>query len=106
MLCNLLILFRKLIICVLFWCVFQEDEVTASEDIEKLGTKLRETQKVLDDKSRQYHEVYDDFKKSSQEITIKRQSLEAFGEAINLFREQIKTQEKFQREAQPHEIKG
>lgn len=78
----------------------------ATVDIEKLGEKLRETQKVLDVKSSQYHINQDDFKKSSQEITIKQQSLEAFGEAINLFREQIKTQEKFQREAQPHEIKG
>ncbi|XP_034251731.1 phosphatidylinositol 3-kinase regulatory subunit alpha isoform X3 [Thrips palmi] len=84
----------------------QEDDGMGTVDIEKLGEKLRETQKVLEDKSSQYHRIQDDFKKSSQEITIKQQSLEAFGEAINLFREQIKTQEKFQREAQPHEVKG
>ena len=67
---------------------------------------MKETQKVLDDKSKQFHEVQDDFQKSFHEISLKRQSLQAFGEAINLFRDQIKTQEKFQREAQPHEIKG
>lgn len=86
--------------------VLQEDEFSASEDIEKLGVQLREKQGLLDDKSKQYHQVLIDFKKSSQEISIKSQSLEAFAEAINLFKEQIKTQEKFQREAQPHEIKG
>lgn len=84
----------------------QEDEDATDVDIEKIGGKLRETQRVLDDKSKQYHEVLIDFKKSSQEINIKSQSLDAFAEAINLFREQIKTQEKYQKEAQPHEIKG
>lgn len=83
-----------------------EDEVTASENIEQLGLRLRDTTKEFEDKSKQFSEVQEDYKKSSQEIFVKTQSLDAFAEAINLFREQIKTQEKFQREAQPHEIKG
>ncbi|KAK3915040.1 Phosphatidylinositol 3-kinase regulatory subunit alpha, partial [Frankliniella fusca] len=83
-----------------------DDEVSTSEDIEKIVMQLKEAGKILDDKYKLIQEIYDDYNKSSQEITIKKQALEAFGEAINLFNEQIKTQEKFQKDAQPHEMKG
>ncbi len=86
--------------------MLQEDEVSSSEDIEKIVMKLKEAHKILDDKYKLIQEIHDDFTKSSQEITIKRQALDAFGEAINLFRGQVETQEKFQKEAQPHEMKG
>ena len=38
-------------------------------------------------------------------MNLKRQALDAFKETVAMFEEQIKIQEKYKNEAQPHEIK-
>lgn len=55
-------------------------------------------------KSRQYDQYYEEYSRCSQEIQLKKQALDAFGEAVAMFEEQIRLHEKFQREAHRHEI--
>ena len=54
--------------------------------------------------SRLYDQYYEDYTRCSQEIVLKKQALDAFGEAVAMFEEQMKLHEKFQREAHRHEI--
>lgn len=57
-------------------------------------------------KSKTYDVLSEDFVRTTQEIQLKVQAQEAFSEAVSMFEEQIKLQERFQKEAQPHEIKS
>lgn len=50
-------------------------------------------------------QIYESFKKTENEIGYKRQAHEAFNEAEQMFSEQLELQERYRREAQPHEIK-
>lgn len=52
----------------------------------------------------QYRGFSELYNTTTLEVQLKRQALEAFAEAIKMFDEQMKLQEKFQAEAQPHEI--
>lgn len=70
----------------------------------KVVQKFVELEKEISDTIRQYQHCSDLYNKTAYEIQLKKQALEAFGEAIKMFDEQIKLQESFQKEAQPHEI--
>lgn len=70
----------------------------------KVMQKFVELEKDITDTARQYQHCFDLYSKTAYEVQLKRQSLEAFAEAIKMFEEQMKLQEKFQKEAQPHEI--
>jgi len=82
----------------------QDDEIANTTDIAKVMQKFVELEKEISDSIRQYQHCLDLYGKTAYEVQLKRQSLEAFSEAIKMFEEQIKLQEKFQKEAQPHEI--
>lgn len=84
----------------------QEDESANTENIEKLTVNLVEVNKKLLYKNKMFEEVSEDSNKTAQEVNSKRQALDALKEMVKVFREQTKTQEKFQSEAQPHEIKS
>lgn len=56
-------------------------------------------------KTKLYDDYSEDFVQTSREIQTKRQALDAFKETVAMFEEQIRMQEKYQSEAQPHEIK-
>ncbi|XP_072751264.1 uncharacterized protein Pi3k21b [Anoplolepis gracilipes] len=82
----------------------QEDEIANTTDMAKVLQKFLELEKEVSDGIRQYHHCYELYIRTSNEVELKMQALEAFAEAIKMFEEQIKLQEKFQKEAQPHEI--
>lgn len=56
-------------------------------------------------KTKTYDDLSGSYLVSGADIQMKRCALDAFNETINMFRDQIKLQEKMQNEAQPHEIK-
>lgn len=56
-------------------------------------------------KTKLYDNYSEDFVLSSKEIQLKRQALDAFKETVAMFEDQMRLQERFQKEAQPHEIK-
>lgn len=70
----------------------------------KVVQKFIEILKNLNETLRQHKDCYDLYNRTANEVQLKRQALEAFSEAIKMFEDQMKLQEKFQTEAQPHEI--
>ncbi|XP_072402257.1 phosphatidylinositol 3-kinase regulatory subunit alpha-like isoform X1 [Diabrotica undecimpunctata] len=84
----------------------QEEELAKTEKIEKLVEKLVYLNKSLTEKNRVSETVSKDFNDTSIEVQTKRQALDALKELVQVFREQTTIQEKFQNEAQPHEIKS
>lgn len=84
----------------------QEEELAKTERIEKLVEKLINTNQNLLEKQKECERVSKDFNKNSQEVQTRRHSLNAFRELVKVFEEQTSIQDKFQNEAQPHEIKS
>ncbi|XP_051171455.1 phosphatidylinositol 3-kinase regulatory subunit alpha isoform X2 [Leptopilina boulardi] len=82
----------------------QEDEIASNTDMSKVVQKFIEILKNLNETLRQHKDCYDLYNRTAYEVQLKRQALEAFSEAIKMFEDQMKLQEKFQTEAQPHEI--
>lgn len=84
----------------------QEEDIPSNADIDKLVQKLVDIHKDYVAKNKVFEELSEDFNRTAHEVTMKRQSLDAFTEAVQMFNEQIKLQEKFSKDAQPHEIKS
>ncbi|XP_012277120.1 phosphatidylinositol 3-kinase regulatory subunit alpha [Orussus abietinus] len=82
----------------------QEDEISSTTDMANVVQKFVELDKEMTDTLRQYQDCSELYSRTAYEVQLKRQALEAFSEAIKMFEDQIKLQEKFQKEAQPHEI--
>ncbi|XP_033213327.1 phosphatidylinositol 3-kinase regulatory subunit alpha isoform X2 [Belonocnema kinseyi] len=82
----------------------QEDEISSTTDTAKVVQKYIELEKTTTDTLRQYQNCSELYSRTAYEVQLKRQALEAFSEAIKMFEDQMKLQEKFQKEAQPHEI--
>ncbi|XP_011262864.2 uncharacterized protein LOC105255336 isoform X1 [Camponotus floridanus] len=82
----------------------QEDEITNTTDMAKVLQKFLDLEKEVSDGIRQYHNCWDLYTKTSSEVELKTQAMEAFQEAIKMFEEQIRLQDEFRKEAQPHEI--
>lgn len=66
--------------------------------------KFIELDKEMHNQIKQLQECSDLYNRTAYEVQLKRQALEAFIEAIKMFDDQMKLQEKYQKEAQPHEI--
>lgn len=84
----------------------QEDEIASTTDIEKVVQKLVEINKEYNSKTKLFEDFFEEYNLTSQEIQLKRHAHDAFTEAVSMFEEQIKLQEKCQKDAQPHEIKS
>ncbi|XP_076751688.1 phosphatidylinositol 3-kinase regulatory subunit alpha isoform X2 [Xylocopa sonorina] len=82
----------------------QDDEIANTTDMSNVAQKYVELDKEITDAMREYKEYSEMYNRTSFEVQLKRQALEAFLEAIKMFEDQMKLQEKFQKEAQPHEI--
>ncbi|KAG5314724.1 P85A kinase, partial [Acromyrmex insinuator] len=82
----------------------QDDEIANTTDMAKVRQKYFELDKDINDTIRQYQHCSDLYSKTAYEVQLKRNALEAFTEAIKMFEEQIKLQERCKIEAQPHEI--
>lgn len=83
-----------------------EEEAAKAEDVEKLWDHLRDIKDRLLDKNKVLDSLTEDLNKTSQEVSSKRQALEALKELVRVFEEQIETHALVRREAQPHEIVG
>jgi len=84
----------------------QDEEISSTTDTSKVVQRLVELDKDYEMKTKLYDDYSEDFVLTSKEIQLKRQALDAFSETVSMFEEQIRLQEKFQKEAQPHEIKS
>lgn len=82
----------------------QEEEAAKTEQIEKLWENLKQLNAQLGEKKKSLDTWSKEFNKTSREVAGKRHALDALKELVKVFRDQTKTQEKFQSEAQPHEI--
>uniref|UniRef100_A0AAU7B9P6 Phosphoinositide-3-kinase regulatory subunit alpha n=1 Tax=Pyrrhocoris apterus TaxID=37000 RepID=A0AAU7B9P6_PYRAP len=84
----------------------QEDDISSNNDLEKVSARLVELNEEYYSKTKTFDEYFEGFSVTTKEIQLKRQALDAFKETVAMFEEQIKIQEKFQKEAQPHEVKS
>lgn len=84
----------------------QDEDIPNNADVDKLLQKLVEINKEYYNKNKVFDEVQEDFTRTTHEVNLKQQALIAFKEAVKLFNDQIVLQEKFSKEAQPHEIKS
>ncbi|XP_043256902.1 phosphatidylinositol 3-kinase regulatory subunit alpha isoform X1 [Colletes gigas] len=82
----------------------QDDEIASTTDMTNVAQKYVELDKDITHALTEYKEFSELYNRTAYEVQLKRQALEAFAEAIKMFDEQMKLQEKFQKEAQPHEI--
>ncbi|XP_046457115.1 phosphatidylinositol 3-kinase regulatory subunit alpha-like isoform X4 [Daphnia pulex] len=81
------------------------EEVEAGNgDVEKMRQRLEDVHHEYLARSRLYDQYHDDYSRCSHEIQFKKTALDAFDEAVAMFEEQLRLQEKFQREAHRHEI--
>ncbi|CAD6201235.1 GSCOCG00000040001-RA-CDS [Cotesia congregata] len=83
----------------------QDDEITSTtKDMPDVIKKLIDLNKKAEVQTKKYQEYASEYHKTAYEVQMKRQGLEAFCEAMKLLEEQSKLQDKYQEEAQPHEI--
>ncbi|XP_066298836.1 phosphatidylinositol 3-kinase regulatory subunit alpha-like isoform X2 [Branchiostoma lanceolatum] len=83
----------------------QGDESVEGSSVDMVGKKLQELNKEYLDKSKQYDQLYESYTKSTQEIQMKRQALDAFKETISIFEEQAKSHERYHSEVKGQEYK-
>ncbi|GAB6022370.1 hypothetical protein CHUAL_006488 [Chamberlinius hualienensis] len=81
-----------------------DDDEDNNTDLEIICQKLMDINKEYLSKTKQYDQFYEEYSKTSQDIVLKKQALDAFTETLTFFEEQIQLHEKFQKEAEPHEI--
>lgn len=74
------------------------------EFVDKLIQKYLDGHKELTAKESAFDNYWSLYKRIEHDIDIKRQAFEAFHEAEQLFNDQLKTQQRLETEAQPHEI--
>ncbi|XP_060515807.1 phosphatidylinositol 3-kinase regulatory subunit alpha isoform X2 [Cylas formicarius] len=84
----------------------QEEEMAKTEKIENLADRLAKVNTSLLEKQRDSERVSKDFNETSQEVQTKRHALCALKELVKVFQEQTLIHQKYQIEAQPHEIKS
>lgn len=82
----------------------KEDEDWLNNDVDKLVQKYLEIRKELSARIKDYEENTNKYKRTEQELELKRQAFEAFHEAEQLFDEQLQAAKRFEAEAQPHEL--
>ncbi|BES90725.1 Phosphatidylinositol 3-kinase [Nesidiocoris tenuis] len=84
----------------------QEEEIGIDKDIDKVAAKLVELNNEYLSKTKTYADYSEDYSSTAKEIQLKRQAMDAFKETVSMFEEQINIQQKFQKEAEPHERKS
>lgn len=84
----------------------EEDPVPNDNDVDKLVQKYLDVQNDLNAREKDYEGLYTEYKRIEHELDIKWTAFEAFHEAEQLFDDQLKTQKRYQNEAQPHELDG
>lgn len=88
-----------------FFLRTKDEEIPGNANIDEVWERFVDLYKQLMLKTKTYDDLSGSYLTSGADIQMKRCALDAFNETINMFREQIKLQEKMQNEGQPHEIK-
>uniref|UniRef100_T1J1N3 Phosphatidylinositol 3-kinase regulatory subunit alpha n=1 Tax=Strigamia maritima TaxID=126957 RepID=T1J1N3_STRMM len=83
-----------------------EDEDETNSDVDMVCNKLEKINLDYLTKTKQYDQYYEDYSKSMQQTSVMKQASCAYSETMTVYEEQIKLHEKFQKEAQPHEIRS
>lgn len=83
----------------------QDEEIPGNANIEEVWKRFVNLYKQLMLKTKTYDDLSGTYLTSGQDIQMKSTALEAFNGTINMFRDQIKLQEKMKSEVQPHEIR-
>ncbi|XP_015228494.1 PREDICTED: phosphatidylinositol 3-kinase regulatory subunit gamma-like [Cyprinodon variegatus] len=65
------------------------------DSLDVAGRKLKEVHNQYQEKSKEFDRLYEAFTKTSQEIQMKRTAIEAFNEAMLIFEEQCREQERY-----------
>lgn len=82
------------------------DEGTNITDIDKLAQKFVDTHNDFIAKTQEFDQMCNIYSKTESERNLKRQAHMAFLEAVTMFEQQIKLQDQYRLQAQPHEIKS
>lgn len=82
------------------------DETTNITDLDKLAQKFVDTHNDFIAKTQEFDQMLDIYTKTETDRNFKRQAHMAYLEAVQLFEHQIKLQDQYRQQAQPHEIKS
>ncbi|XP_046403342.1 phosphatidylinositol 3-kinase regulatory subunit gamma-like [Ischnura elegans] len=85
---------------------FTEDEIGNAADAGKVMQALEDIDREYTSKTRCYDDYFEDLARTKESINLKKQALDAFRAAVSMFQGQIKLQEGFHSQAQPHETKS
>lgn len=85
---------------------YNQEEEGSLDNLERIAENLVEVNRKLTEKNQVFENVQDTFTKTVQEVQNKQHALDALKELTKVLKEQAKTLEKFQNEAQPHEVKS
>lgn len=72
-------------------------------DTDNVSLRLKEINRSYLEKSRQYDKFYDEYQKTSQNVMLKRQAVEAFTATLSLYDDQIELHKRSQDKVFPHE---
>lgn len=82
----------------------QADDTGLNTNVEVVCNKLMEINRDYLQATIRYDEYYEEHSRTSQELQLKHQALDAFQETVTVFEDQIKLHERFQKEGAPHEM--
>lgn len=87
---------------------FQQDkeELSNITDLNKLVQKFVDIHTEYLNKTKEFENLIEVYKRTEQQLVFKRQASDAFTEAEQLFQEQLLLHDTFKKDAQPHEIKA
>ncbi len=82
-----------------------QDDEFSNDNVDEMVQKFVDLSTNIKTLTDDLGQFYDAYKKTESEIGFKKQAHEAFQEAELMFTEQLTLQERYRKEAQPHEIK-
>jgi phosphoinositide-3-kinase regulatory subunit len=87
-----------------FHFVLQMEDAESGNDVDKMRKRLEDAHHEYLKRSRQYDQYHHDYSECLEDMQLKKQTSDAFNEAVIMFEEQLRLHEKFEREAHRHEI--
>ncbi|XP_064626241.1 phosphatidylinositol 3-kinase regulatory subunit alpha-like isoform X2 [Lineus longissimus] len=82
----------------------EEEESWNTSPGKDMIERLTEIKQEYKAKTEEYDSLYEKHSRTTQEIHVKHQALEAFKETVLVFEDQVNLHERFQKEAAPHEM--
>jgi phosphoinositide-3-kinase regulatory subunit alpha/beta/delta len=83
-----------------------EDYLRCTSDKNKLVADFDDTHTEYTSKTKEFELLTEAYNKNDSELDVKRHAYEMFREAEQIFQDQIRVQERYEGQAQPHEISG